>query len=175
MNNTKLKKRISSTVKISIFLLVLVGILIIILILFPNLANNMIAAGTIAMAFGTFLMAFITYVSYRDLIELQKESHLIQKTSLEPALSVSLWRYSLCGQKSTDGYGVTIRNDGHGIAKNVRLRVNWALLKKPSNEEWIACKFSDSDFYGECEVPIGNISSKSSHISIFLSYLISKL
>jgi hypothetical protein len=139
--------------KLSLLIFILAAGWIIGLYLFPNMTNIIIASGTMTMAVGTFFMAYITFISYRKLIE-------IQRKSLEPALSVDLWRIHLLGQKSTEGFGVTIKNDGHGIAKNVQLRINWALFKKPSSGEWVSSKFADEDFYVECMISIGNISSK---------------
>jgi hypothetical protein len=95
-------------------------LLIIDLSFYPETSNMIIAVGTVLMAFATFLMAYFTYTSYSSLAN-------FQKASLEPALSIKLWKEDMHGQKGIDGYGVTIKNDGHGIAKKVMLWFNWAI------------------------------------------------
>lgn len=105
--------------KLAILIFVLAGPWIIYLGFNPGTSNVIVASGTMLMAFGTFLMAYFTYISYKNLANLQK-------ASLEPALSISLWKEAYLGGESLSDYGVTVKNDGHRIAKKVMLWVDWA-------------------------------------------------
>ena len=114
-------------------------------------ANNMITAiSQILMAVTTLVLAVVTYTSYNKLVSI----------STSPALSVILWKhlYAVGGS-----YGVTIRNDGPAIAKEVRLWINWAKTKTPDKEgEWVECKFSKEDLSGVYGFDIGNIGPRDS-------------
>jgi hypothetical protein len=139
--------------KLAILIFILAGGWIVFLAIFPNMSDVIVASGTMTMAFGTFLMAYITYVSYRNL-------SIFQKKSLEPALSVSLWRVSMYGQGPIDGYGVAIKNDGHGIAKNVKLSLNWAFEPMDTSDYPSAWEFMEEELSKTETIDIGNIASK---------------
>ena len=142
-------------IKYFITLLVLVSILcIMLLIVFPNQSNVLSGIASYILAIGTFFMVYIMYISYKTLAE-------IQKTSLEPVLAVTLWKYCYEGQEELSSFGITIKNDGLGPAKNVKLLINWALtqtIKKPG--KWAKHDFNINHFYGESITDIGTIGAK---------------
>ena len=83
----------------------------------------------------------------------------IQRASLEPALTVTLCKTPFEGKEDLSWYGVIIKNDGPGTAKNVMLWVSWAYRKiKPGTTEKL--DFRKTDYYGEVGIEIGNIASK---------------
>lgn len=142
-------------VRLCIFILIIGAILeLLLLIILPDLSLVVSAMASVTLAIGTFFMVYITYESYRTLTE-------IQKISLEPALTVSLWKVCYVGGKSLSDYGIAIKNDGPGIAKNVVLTTNWILnptkkdLKKTQKHDLQPKKYS-----GEGQEKIGNIASK---------------
>jgi hypothetical protein len=105
------------------------------------------------LAIGTFIMALITYKSYKSLIT-------IQKASLEPALAATLWKKVSQIPATLSDYGITIKNDGPGIAKNVRLLSIWASrVREIRKVEKLDFRDSDFEKYG-VEVEVGNIASK---------------
>jgi hypothetical protein len=157
MIDNKLKERLIMRYYLGIISIILIAIsvfLLIYLYYLPKFSNIFVAIGTIVMAISTFVMAYITYESYSKLAEIQKVAH-------EPALSLSLWKSNKFGKGNLKRYGVQIQNDGPGIAKRVKLSVNWAIKEeKGIKRENIENKFQKYDLFGEIEIEIGNIASK---------------
>lgn len=125
-----------------------------ILIILPNLSPVVSAIASVTLAIGTFFMVYVTYESYRTLTE-------IQKISLEPALTASLWKMCHLGEESLSDYGIATKNDGPGIAKNVILTTNWIL--NPTQKGSKKTQKQDSQpkkYEGEGQIKIGNIGPK---------------
>lgn len=140
--------------KLAILIFVLVSPWMVYLGFNPDMSNVIVASGTMLMAFGTFLMAYFTYISYKNLSD-------IQKASMEPALSISLWRVAHQGGVSLSDYGITVKNDGNGIAKKVMLWFNWAIKEEKGKERKLTDrKFGKYDLYGDARIEVGNIASK---------------
>jgi len=114
---------------------------------FPFMENNILATSTITMAIATFIMACITYMSYQELIK-------IQKADFEPRLAISFDNIKKI---------IKIKNDGPGTAINCRLSYNWAVRQM---QQGIAQRFDirEEDFNGGAiDLNIGNIASKESN------------
>jgi len=144
-----------SLIKLIISLFVIASVMALtLLILIPNFSTVVSAIASIILAIGTFFMVYVTYESYKTLAE-------IQKRSFDPYLSVSLWKYVFVGEESLSAFGIKIRNDGPGIAKDVILTTNWILNPTQKDSKKIQKQDSQPKKYeGGGQIKIGNIGPK---------------
>lgn len=135
-------------IKLIIFLFVIASVMALtLLISIPNFSTVVSAIASIILAIGTFFMVYVTYESYKTLAE-------IQKRSFDPYLSVTLWKHPYNRKELLSDYGVTIKNDGSGMAENVVLTTEW-ILNPTKNHNSQARKY-----VGEGKTKIGRIASK---------------
>jgi hypothetical protein len=108
--------------------------------------NNILVSATITMAISTFIMAVVTYISYQELIT-------IQKAGFEPRLAISFDNINKI---------IKIKNDGPGTAINCKLSYNWAIRQMQKRIVQIF-DIREEDF-DKCaiDINIGNIASKES-------------
>ena len=111
-----------------------------------------VAVGTICMAIGTLILAWTTRKATTQSQKYNKEILEVMRKSYEPALSLELWKTTPGPPYQVEGsdkipyiYGVTIRNDGMGPAKNVKLTCWQGYMPLPTETEEI-WKESDKDF-----------------------------
>ena len=125
--------------------------------------------GTFAMAIVTFFGVIVTVTStivthrHNKKVDEHSEQTLeVMRKAYEPALSLDLWRkekkvLSANGKKTHPNYGITVRNDGTGPAKNVKFYYRFYVERRELGEtSW---RESENDLeLGGPIFDIGNIA-----------------
>lgn len=124
---------------------------------------------TFAMAIVTFMLVIATAIStilthrHNKKVDEHSEQTLeVMRKAYEPALSLDLWRkekkvLSANGKKIKPVYGITVRNDGMGPAKNVELHYRFYCMRIEPGKTW---EESENDLEPHGPIfDIGNIAS----------------